>query len=1349
MRLLSLIIVMICCIASSNAKMALKHLDTANGLPSNKINVIHRSSDGFIWIGTSAGLCRYDGYTCKVYPMPDSMASTFYYTDVEAMGEDTHGRLWIRSGSAHAVYEPAADRLTADIASILEPYGIKGMPEYIYVAPDHTMWLHILGNGLFRLAPGADKAEKAVDSAFAGAQITGISTSPHGIMTVDRRGIIRIIDRRTLKTIRRDKSIAGMLPGGNTYVFTVTCDKEGLAWIYNNEDLWLYDIDNARWLSDRLPDQGKRQLVKAITGDRAGNLYIGRDHRGLEEIVKGDKITFRRVETDVEQSINTVTSLHEDTDGTLWIGTYKKGVFSHSPGANRFELVSFPDVNCILPSRTPDKVWIGTDADGLMLWHPSTGQSETFRNPSDGNTPSAITSLLELPDGSLLVGSFSRGLRRFAGGTFIPVDTRSRIDYFYSWALAEMADKRLCIGTLGGGFAIADPNTFKAVCYDTSNSELPSDYILAIATATDGKIYLATSQGVAVFDATSEKISTVSELYGLTVNDITIDSRGLVWAATVRGVKIYDPRRQRIYNPGGTSDNPGAGFMLGLCEDRNGDIWSSRGGSLVRFHLHFNGKTGEVDCSTRIYDSADGLPRCDFNQRSLALLPSGTMVAGHLYGISMFSPAMINDNSNLPRVIFTGLMLGSKPVAVGEEVDGRVPLARSPNHGGCLELGPGNTSFTISLATDNYVHPDKTTYYYMLEGFDKDWITAPSSTNHVSYTNLPAGSYRLLVKAANSDGYVSAEPAALAVTVRPPFYASVYAMILYVILLIAASWGIYHMIRRRFKLRREQDILAKQEELNQMKFKFYTNVSHELRTPLTLIVAPLEKMIKETTDEHQLGRLNIMRKNAARLLMLVNQLLDFRKNEMTGLTLQLSDGELIGFVRDVCNTFTDLSERKNISLDFHCELHEINCRFDDGKLTRAIINLLGNAFKFTPEGGRVCVSISRTPDNRGITISVADTGIGISDRDKAHIFERFYQAENRPKDSSMTGNGIGLNMAYEYVRLHNGTITVTDNPGGGSVFTINMPLLSCETAAHPEIDTINTGASESEHPSPASPLSLSENTATAATLTPSADENTVIVDKPTALIVDDSRDMLDFLRDGLRHDFHIITASNGDEALHLLSSIRPSIVLTDLMMPGTDGLELCRRMKSDPAHSSTPVIILTAKHDMDTKFEGLTTGADDYITKPFNIDLLLLKMKKLVSLTRKNGSSLINPDPGSIKITPLDEKIVEKAMKYVVNNIRRTDLSVEELSAQLGMSRVHLYKKLKATTGKTPVEFIRLIRLKRGAQLLRESQLNVSEIAFQLGFNNPKYFSKYFKEEFGVLPSVYQEHEGKETNYPV
>lgn len=960
-----------------------------------------------------------------------------------------------------------------------------------------------------------------------------------------------------------------------------------------------------------------------------------------------------------------------------------------------------------------------------------------------------MTSLLELSDNNLFIGTFTRGLKRYHNGRIETLHTNSGLDNAYCWALMRDDSGKIAVCTLGSGIFILNPETLETTNYTAQNSDLQSDYAVSITKDKDGTYYIGTSLGVAVFNPKTGKFSDLQELDGVKISDIIVDSRGLVWIASARGLSLFAPQRGNLIPLTLDRSNPTASLILGIHEDKRGDIWVSEGGNLINISVKFNEKNGDFSYVSHRYNASDGLPESDFNQRSFAMLPSGEMLVGSLYGINNFYPDRILHNRTLPDVMFSDIYVGTHEVNVGETVKGHVLLKTSPNHGGTLELWPAHSSFTVHFATDNYVLPEKTTFHYMLEGLDKEWMVAPQGSNHAGFTNLAPGRYRLLVKAVNSDGYESAKSAEMTIIVHPPFWLTGWAKALYAILILLGIYLTYRIIRlrerRRFNEKRKEDAMQKQEEINQLKFKFYTNVSHELRTPLTLIVSPLESMIKETADESQRRRLSLMRNNAMRLLTLVNQLLDFRKNEVTGLTLHLSEGEIVGFVRNVCHAFAGMSERKNISLKFNSDHPELNMMFDEDKLNKAIMNLLANAFKFTPEGGTVTIGLKASASV--LTISVADTGIGISDSDKARIFERFFQSDSVPTDSSMTGNGIGLSMVSEYVKLHNGSISVTDNPGGGSVFTIALPIIKSQTIAKttPVIsETVSAPGNETETDTSENRETETEDTGVETDI-PAAER----AEKPTALVVDDSHDMIDFLRDGLGSEFHVITANDGEAALNLLSSIRPAIILTDLMMPGMDGIELCRRIKSNDNFSSTPVIILTAKHDVDTKVEGLTLGADDYITKPFNIDLLLLKMKRLVSLTSKNGRSLINPEPDSIKITPLDEKMVEKAVKYVVSNIKRPDLSVEELSSHLGMSRVHLYKKLKATTGKTPVEFIRLIRLKRGAQMLRESQLNVSEIAFQLGYNNPKYFSKYFKEEFGVLPSVYQNQEEKATNYSI
>jgi signal transduction histidine kinase/DNA-binding response OmpR family regulator len=588
------------------------------------------------------------------------------------------------------------------------------------------------------------------------------------------------------------------------------------------------------------------------------------------------------------------------------------------------------------------------------------------------------------------------------------------------------------------------------------------------------------------------------------------------------------------------------------------------------------------------------------------------------------------------------------------------------------------------------------------------------------------------VKAINSDGYVGIKEATLGIVVNPPFWMSWWAYLLYaaglVVVLFLARYRMLKREREKFHLQQIENEVAKNEEINNMKFRFFTNVSHELRTPLTLIISPLEGMLKETTDELQSTRLQLMYRNAQRLLHLVNQLLDFRKGEMSTHQLSLSEGDIISYVHSVCNSFLLMADKKHIQFSFFSGIDTFSMAFDADKVGKIVMNLLSNAFKFTPEGGRVTVMIEHvtgTPDT--LEIKIADTGIGISDVDKEHIFDRFYQADHKGVEET-TGNGIGLSLVRDFVTLHEGEVKVFDNIGTGSVFVIQFPVKHVETQVQlPEETGMSVGDEEDRE------------------MKEEVREETGRKDFPLLLVVDDNEDFRIFMRYSLELQYRVKLAVNGNEAWEMMQEELPDLVISDVMMPQMDGNELCRLIKQDKRIAHIPVILLTARQNTEAKLEGLQTGADDYVTKPFNMTILVLRIRKLIELSRYHRvtQGMIDPAPSEIVITSLDEKLIEKAIKYVEDNMSRTELSVEELSRELGMSRVHLYKKLLQITGKTPIEFIRVIRLKRAAQLLRESQLHVSEVAFEVGFNNPKYFSRYFKDEFGVLPSVYQEKEGK------
>ena len=682
--------------------------------------------------------------------------------------------------------------------------------------------------------------------------------------------------------------------------------------------------------------------------------------------------------------------------------------------------------------------------------------------------------------------------------------------------------------------------------------------------------------------------------------------------------------------------------------------------------------------------------------------------------------------------MFTGLSLFDEAVKVGQSYGGRVLIEKELNDVENVEFDYKQNIFSVSFASDNYNLPEKTQYMYKLEGFNNDWLTLPLGVHNVTFTNLAPGKYVLRVKAINSDGYVGIKEATLGIVVNPPFWMSWWAYLLYavglVIVLFLARYRMLKREREKFHLQQIENEVAKNEEINNMKFRFFTNVSHELRTPLTLIISPLEGMLKETTDELQSTRLQLMYRNAQRLLHLVNQLLDFRKGEMSTHQLSLSEGDIISYVHSVCNSFLLMADKKHIQFSFFSGIDTFSMAFDADKVGKIVMNLLSNAFKFTPEGGRVTVMIEHvagTPDI--LEIKIADTGIGISDVDKEHIFERFYQAGHKGVEET-TGNGIGLSLVRDFVTLHEGEVKVFDNIGMGSVFVIQFPVKHVETQVQlPEETGMPAGDEEDKE------------------MKEEAREETERKNFPLLLIVDDNEDFRIFMRYSLELQYRVKLAVNGKEAWEMMQEELPDLVISDVMMPQMDGNELCRLIKQDKRTAHIPVILLTARQNTEAKLEGLQTGADDYVTKPFNMTILVLRIRKLIELSRYHRvtQGMIDPAPSEIVITSLDEKLIEKAIKYVEDNMSRTELSVEELSRELGMSRVHLYKKLLQITGKTPIEFIRVIRLKRAAQLLRESQLHVSEVAFEVGFNNPKYFSRYFKDEFGVLPSVYQEKEGK------
>lgn len=1321
-----------------------KHLEVSDGLSNNSVNTICKDRDGFMWFGTTTGLNRYDGYTFKIYQHAENDPGSLpdnYITDIVEMPD---GRFWVNTGRGYVLFDKEQDCFITDVTGFMKNLESGGVPEQVFVDREGNTCLSVAGEGCYRYKEGGKRLFFSyVEHSLPEHGVTQIAECSDGLLLIYNTGLLVCLDRATLAIKWKSDEIKKYIPAGKTIEFSLFVDRDNCIWAYSLMGIWAYDCGTKSWRTDLTAIWSSRPdvIIHAVAQDIEGRIWVGKDYDGIDVLEKETgKVTSLVAHDDNGRSLphNTIYDLYADRDGIMWVGTYKKGVSYYSESIFKFNMYEWGDITCI-EQADENRLWLGTNDHGILLWNRSTGKAEPFWRDAEGQLPNPVVSMLKSKDGKLWVGTFNGGLYCMDGSRVrsYKEGVGNTLASNNVWALVEDDKGRIWIASLGGGLQCLEPVSGTFETYTSSNSALLENNVTSLCWVDNNTLFFGTAnQGVGMMDMRTREIKKIQgqsgnvKLSNDAVNHVYKDSRGLVWIATREGLNVYDTRRHVFLDLSSVAEAKG-NFIAAITEDQERNMWVSTSRKVIRVTVASDGK-GSYLFDSRAYNSEDGLQNCDFNQRSIKTLHNGIIAIGGLYGVNVFAPDHIRYNKMLPNVMFTGLSLFDEAVKVGQSYGGRVLIEKELNDVENVEFDYKQNIFSVSFASDNYNLPEKTQYMYKLEGFNNDLLTLPLGVHNVTFTNLAPGKYVLRVKAINSDGYVGIKEATLGIVVNPPFWMSWWAYLLYavglVIVLFLARYRMLKREREKFHLQQIENEVAKNEEINNMKFRFFTNVSHELRTPLTLIISPLEGMLKETTDELQSTRLQLMYRNAQRLLHLVNQLLDFRKGEMSTHQLSLSEGDIISYVHSVCNSFLLMADKKHIQFSFFSGIDTFSMAFDADKVGKIVMNLLSNAFKFTPEGGRVTVMIEHvagTPDI--LEIKIADTGIGISDVDKEHIFERFYQAGHKGVEET-TGNGIGLSLVRDFVTLHEGEVKVFDNIGMGSVFVIQFPVKHVETQVQlPEETGMPAGDEEDKE------------------MKEEAREEMERKNFPLLLIVDDNEDFRIFMRYSLELQYRVKLAVNGKEAWEMMQEELPDLVISDVMMPQMDGNELCRLIKQDKRTAHIPVILLTARQNTEAKLEGLQTGADDYVTKPFNMTILVLRIRKLIELSRYHRvtQGMIDPAPSEIVITSLDEKLIEKAIKYVEDNMSRTELSVEELSRELGMSRVHLYKKLLQITGKTPIEFIRVIRLKRAAQLLRESQLHVSEVAFEVGFNNPKYFSRYFKDEFGVLPSVYQEKEGK------
>jgi len=716
------------------------------------------------------------------------------------------------------------------------------------------------------------------------------------------------------------------------------------------------------------------------------------------------------------------------------------------------------------------------------------------------------------------------------------------------------------------------------------------------------------------------------------------------------------------------------------------------------------------------------------------------MYFGGIVGFTGFYPPNIKPSEKTHEVIITGFKIFNKEVAIGKLPDGRTILSQSIMQTKEIVLQYSDRSFSFEFTAVDFNSPEKILYACKMEGFDKDWNYFDFKRRFVTYTNLDAGEYTFLIKAANADGIWNNTPRKIRIVIKPPLWLTVWAYLIYAILLTTISYFVWRFyterITERNRLKIERLTREKENEMHTEKLQFFTNVSHEFRTPLTLIIGPLEAMLEQKNfDTDTKNQFTMMHRNAKRLLRLINQLLDLRKLDMGKMKLQVAEQDIIEFLRQIFLSFEGLAQKRDIKFSFQSEESQIMLWFDSDKMDKIIFNLLANAFNFTPEGGKISITTDIFPKshNDQVRICISDTGRGMGAEHVKNIFQRFYQADNQEK-TIQKGTGIGLSLSQSYVKLHKGDILVESAKGEGTTFTLLFKKGNTHFAPEEILET----EAENIHHSPSEfaiemegenwieqPIKLFENE-----------------EKPLVLIVEDNDDVRQYIGKVLAHNYRIAEAENGVVGLQIANQTMPELIITDIMMPEMDGIEFCKELKTDLQTSHIPVIMLTARTSIEHRIEGLETGADSYIPKPFNPRHLEVRVRKLIELRRQLKNKFSNEPATEIEeiaLTNIDNKFLQNVIRLINEHIDDTDFSVEELSKLIGMSRGHFHRKMKSISQQSPNEFIRIIRLKESAKLMKESELSISEIAYKVGFNAPSYFSTCFTKQFGISPSQFKD----------
>jgi signal transduction histidine kinase/ligand-binding sensor domain-containing protein/DNA-binding response OmpR family regulator len=1351
-----------------------KHLNVNEGLSHPEIKSIFKDSRGFIWVNTSFALNRFDGFTVKTFYHDPRDTTSLIADNISRLFEAPDGLLVVQTSAGLNLYNPKNEKFDRRLEPFHSKYGTSAQLANIIRDPDSAFWF-VEPDKLIRYHP---HGQKIINIKHIEGDSSSIIKNNITDFTIDRNGNhwvvhangiaenIQIVRGRA-RVVQRVSALYDFNKSRDMN-YKIICDRDGDLWLYtpwSNQGVFFYRFQENKLQqisTNTLPLQLNTNAVSTLVEAPNGTIWIGTNHGGINIIdKKKPAVEYLRHREGEPTTVaeNAVTDIYKDDQGIMWVGTHKSGVSFYHENIYQFALykqyasdpgsLPFEDINEFAEDASGN-LWIGTNGGGLLYFDRNLGKFKQYLNePGNENSLSAnvIVSLCVDHEKNLWIGTFQGGLNKFDGKKFtryrhVEGDSLS-LPSQNIWDIYEDSKKRMWIGTIESGAALFDKTNGK--CHRLrlwGPNGMQSLSVSDIAEDRHGNIWFGTRNGIDVLSDNGKTFthyspsSVANSLSHSSVMDIMRDSKGQLWIATFDGLNLFDEAINGFHVF--LRNNQTHCAVLTVQEDRFGHIWMSTWDGLLEMTM-LDASDNKV--SFKQYTESDGIQGRQFNPNAGLKTREGELVFGGPKGFNIVSGRERKTELPPTRIVFSELELYERTVEVGEIIDGVVVLNKSISEASEIVLPPTKNFFSIKVSALNYFNPEGDGYMYKLEGLGTDWLQVDAKSHKIVFNSLNPGHYTLRVKTANRDGVWGEHEAILSIIMKPPLWRTKTAFALYGLLLLITLYITRRVIQQReklkFALEQERRETQRVLEMDMMKVKFFTNVSHEFRTPLTLILTPIERLIKKATDPDQIVQFQMIQRNGRRLMKLVSQLLDFKKLEVNEIKFNPSRGDIIGFIKEIVFSFSDLSEKKNIRLQFQTSVVSFETLFDQDKLEKILFNLLSNAFKFTLNNGVVSTNLELITegDEQFLQIDVSDTGIGIPADKLDKIFDAFFQTD-LPKSIVNLGSGIGLSITKEFVRIHGGHIRVNSEVGKGSLFRVLLPVPNINLQ---ENIGDNSSATVNADHAPLEPIIAFDE---------STDNQKEKTKKKTLLLVEDNDDFRFYLKDNLKFFYTVHEARNGVEGWNQVLSIQPDLIVSDIMMPEMDGIQLCIKIKSDERVSHTPVILLTARSSDEQRLEGFKTGADDYITKPFNFEVLEARINNLLRQREKSQKifrKTLDVKSSELQITPLDVTFIENAVKCVEKNVFSPHFSVEDLGMELGISRAYVFKKIQALTGKTPLEFIRTIRMQHAAQLLEKSQLSVSEIAYKVGFNNPRYFTKYFKEQFNVLPSDYAEYKRKEN----